>query len=89
MGGKVLHRSVKKADYFTCRRSYKMGQQTPVEMIHSYYEISKYLDDTQKTNLKIMLGLTDEDEKRIIGLENETEFLIWCTFLDGSRRLRQ
>lgn len=58
-----------------------MVQQTPVEMIHNYYEISKYLNETQKTDLKIALGLTDEDEKRIVGLENETEFLIMVYLL--------
>lgn len=52
-----------------------------VEMIHNYYDVSKYLDDTQKTNLKIALGLTAEDEQRIVGLENETEFLLMVYLL--------
>ncbi|WP_299448741.1 hypothetical protein [uncultured Phascolarctobacterium sp.] len=58
-----------------------MRKQAPIEMIHNYYEVSKYLDDAQKTNLKAALGLTDEDEKRIVGLENETEFLIMVYLL--------
>lgn len=58
-----------------------MSQQTPVEKIRSFYEISKYLNEMQKVSLKADLGLTDEDEKRIVGLENETEFLIMVYLL--------
>lgn len=58
-----------------------MEKQTPIEKIRDYYEISKYLNDTQKVELKKILGLTSDDENRIKGLENETEFLIMIYLL--------
>lgn len=58
-----------------------MEKQTPIGKIRDYYEVSKHLSDTQKVELKKMLGITADDEKRIKGLENETEFLIMIYLL--------
>ena len=64
-------------------RSNQMAQ-TSVEKLRDYYNISKYLDATQKTVIKQFLKITEEDEERLIGFEQETEFSLtlfllgWC-----------
>lgn len=49
--------------------------QVQVEKLRNYYEMSKHLyDEIQKAELKNILGISTEDEKRLKGFENETEF---------------
>ncbi|CAM3000854.1 hypothetical protein HAHI6034_11000 [Hathewaya histolytica] len=64
-----------------------VDKQTPIEKIRNYYEISKYLNDTQKIKLKDMLGITNDDESRINGLENETEFLMMIYLLGWAEKI--
>lgn len=53
-----------------------MGKEIHVEKLRSYYDVSKFLDATKQSFLKDMLGITEEDEKRLPGMKNETEFLL-------------
>lgn len=47
-----------------------------IEVLHNYYEMSKNLSSNDKIKLKEMLHITESDEKRLVGLKNETEFII-------------
>lgn len=58
-----------------------MNIQTSIEKIKNYYDISKYLDESQQIDLMKKLNLTKDDIKRSEGLQNETEFLLMIYLL--------
>ena len=47
-----------------------------IEMLHNYHQTAKSLNPEKRLQLKELLGITEEDENRLIGLENEDEFAV-------------
>lgn len=58
-----------------------MSNQKPIDLISSYVNLTKHLSNAQKIELDAMLGITEEDKKRCLGLENENEFIIMVYLL--------
>lgn len=47
-----------------------------IEMLHNYHQTAKSLNPEKRLQLKELLGITEDDENRLIGLENEDEFAV-------------
>lgn len=58
-----------------------MNNQTPVSKLRAYYEMIKFMDDDDRHNLKTMLGISDDDEKRLVGFRYEDEFKLMMYLL--------
>lgn len=49
---------------------------TSIEILHNYHQTAKSLKPAKRIELKELLGITEDDEKRLIGLDNEDEFAV-------------
>lgn len=49
---------------------------TEIQALHNYHQTSKLLDISKRKELKELLGITEDDEKRLVGLDNEDEFIV-------------
>lgn len=49
---------------------------TSVQKLHNYYQTSKLLETSKRIELRELLGITEDDEKRLVGLKNEDEFIV-------------
>lgn len=49
---------------------------TSVQKLHNYYQTSKLLEPSKRIELRELLGITEDDEKRLVGLKNEDEFIV-------------
>ena len=47
-----------------------------IETLHQYHQTAKILEPEKRLQLKEVFGITEEDENRLIGLENEDEFAV-------------
>lgn len=55
---------------------------TSIETLHNYHKTAKSLTPAQRIELKRLLNITDDDEKRLVGLENEDEFVVMIYALE-------
>lgn len=53
-----------------------MKSNTSIETLHNYHQMVKNLDPAKRVKLKELLGITVEDEQRLVGLDNEDEFAV-------------
>lgn len=49
---------------------------TPIQALHNYHQTAKSLNLAKRIELKELLGITEDDEKRLVGLDNEDEFIV-------------
>lgn len=58
-----------------------MNNQKSIDFISNYANLRKHLNNAQKTGLDTLLGITEEDRERCLGLEKENEFIIMIYLL--------
>lgn len=49
---------------------------TSIQILHNYHQAAKSLNPAKRIELKELLGITEDDEKRLVGLDNEDEFIV-------------
>ena len=49
---------------------------TSIQALHNYHQTAKSLNLAKRIELKELLGITEDDEKRLVGLDNEDEFIV-------------
>lgn len=49
---------------------------TPIQALHNYHQTAKSLNLAKRIELKELLGITEDDEKRLVGLDDEDEFIV-------------
>lgn len=55
---------------------------TSIETLHNYHQTAKNLTPAQRIELKRLLSITEDDEKRLVGLANEDEFVVMIHALE-------
>ncbi len=58
------------------------NERTPIEKIKAYHSTKGYLSKSNQLLLQTMMGITEEDLKRLSGLDIETEFILTLYMLD-------
>ncbi len=53
-----------------------MKQKTPVQVLHNYQQLAKFLRPEKREQLKQFLNISNDDQRRIGGLDNEDEFVV-------------
>ena len=58
------------------------NERTPIEKIKAYHSAKGYLSKKNQICLQKMMGITEQDLKRLTGLDIETEFILTLYMLD-------
>ncbi len=53
-----------------------------IEELHNYHQTAKNLTPAKRVQLKQLLNITEDDEKRLVGLDNEDEFVVMIYALE-------
>ena len=51
-------------------------QPTSIQRLHDYHQLAKTLTLTEREQLKQLLKISENDEQRLVGLDNEDEFIV-------------
>ena len=52
------------------------SQRTSIQILHDYHQLSKNLKPADRVQLKQLLKISKADERRLVGLDNEDEFIV-------------
>lgn len=55
---------------------------TTIEELHHYRQMAKNLTPAKRIELKRLINITEDDEKRLVGLDNEDEFVVMIYTLE-------
>ena len=45
---------------------------TPIQALHNYHQTAKSLNLAKRIELKELLGITEDDEKRLVGIDRKS-----------------